>query len=204
LTDNDIRALANFPVLTRIHTLIVANNLISRLDVNLAKTLPRLTTLVLTNNALTELSSLNPLGRFSLLEYLTLMGNPVTRKKHYREYVIWKCKNVRVLDFQRIKEKERLLAKELMETTDGRPSALAISLSSSGGVAGKEKAANGVAKTFEVGSTVAQAGAAGRKMTAEERRALEEAIERSTSLDEIKKLEDRLRLGYSITAMVEE
>lgn len=132
------------------------------------------------------------------------MGNPVTRKKHYREYVIWKCKSIRVLDFQRIKEKERTLARGLMETADGRPSALAVSLSSSGGgLAGKEKATNGVAKTFEVGSTVAQAGATGRKMTAEERRALEEAIERSTSLDEIKKLEDRLRLGYSITAMVE-
>jgi U2 small nuclear ribonucleoprotein A' len=175
------------------------------LDIKLAKSLPRLTTLVLTNNALSELSSLNPLARFPLLEYVTLMGNPVTRKKHYREYVIWKCKSIRVLDFQRIKQKERGLAKDLMETADGRPSELAVSLSSSGVAAtGKGKATNGVVKTFEVGSIVAQDGAAGKKMTAEERRALEEAIERSTSLDEIKKLEDRLRLGYSITAMVED
>lgn len=127
----------------------------------------------------------------------------MTRKKHYREYVIWKCKSIRVLDFQRIKDKERALARELMETADGRSSALAVSISSSG-AATKEKATNGVAKTFEVGSVVAQDGAAGKKMTAEERRALEEAIERSTSLDEIKKLEDRLRLGYSITAMVQD
>lgn len=204
MTDNDIRVLENFPVLSRLHTLIAANNLISRLDAKLAKSLPRLTTLVLTNNALSELSSLKPLARFPLLEYVTLMGNPVTRKKHYREYVIWKCKSIRVLDFQRIKQKERSLAKDLMETVDGRPSDLAVSLSSSGGVTAKGKATNGIVKTFEVGSVVAQGGNAGKKMTAEERRALEEAIERSTSLDEIKKLEDRLRLGYSITAMVED
>lgn len=197
MTDNDIRALANFPNLNRLHTLIVSNNIISRLDVKLANTLPRLTTLVLTNNALAELSSLNPLARFPLLEYVTLMGNPVTRKKHYREYVVWKCKSVRVLDFQRIKEKERALARELMETADGRPSALAQSLSSSG--AGKEATERGSTKTFDVGSTAVRDGASGRKMTVEERRTLEEAIERSTSLEEIKKLEDRLRLGYNIT-----
>lgn len=135
-----------------------------------------------------------------MLQYVTLIGNPVTRKKHYREFMIWKCKSVRVLDFQRIKDRERQLAKQLMETADGRPSALAVSLSSSG-KANNEVNSNGMKKTFEVGSTIAQDGAAGRKMTAEERRAIEEAIERSTSLEEIKKLEDRLRLGYSITTM---
>ncbi|UZJ55294.1 hypothetical protein CBS101457_004614 [Exobasidium rhododendri] len=198
LTDNDIRALTNFPILSRLHTLIAPNNIISRLDPKLANSLPRLTTLVLTNNALSELSSLNPLARFPLLEYVTLMGNPVTRKKHYREYVIWKCKSIRVLDFQRVRVKERTLARDLMETGDGRPSALAVSYASGGAV---KEPANGATKTFEVGSSEARNGAAGRKMTVEERRALEEAIERSTSLEEIKKLEDRLRMGYSVTAM---
>ena len=41
-------------------------------------------------------------------------------------------------------------------------------------------------------------------MTAEERKAVEEAIERSTSLEEIKRLEDRLKFGYSISAMAED
>lgn len=181
---------------------MVSNNLVSRLDAKLANTLPRLTTLVLTNNALSELSSLDPLARFPLLEYVTLMGNPVTRKKHYRAYVVWKCKAVRVLDFQRVKDKERALAKDLMETAEGRPSSLALSLSSTG--AAKEAAEVTKAKTFEVGSTAPGDGASGRKMTTEERRALEEAIERSTSLEEIRKLEDRLRLGYSITATADE
>ena len=92
-------------MLKRLHTLIASNNIVSRIDHRLANSLPRLTTLVLTNNALADLSALDPLGRFPLLEFLTLQGNPVARKKHYREYVVWKCKKVRVLDFQRVKQK---------------------------------------------------------------------------------------------------
>lgn len=86
-----------------------------------------------------------------------------------------------------------------METADGQASALALSISSSG--VAKDTVMNGSAKTFEVGSTRAQQGLAGGKMSAEERKAIGEAIEKSTSLDEIKKLEDRLRLGYSIATM---
>ena len=37
-------------------------------------------------------------------------------------------------------------------------------------------------------------------MTAEERKALEEAIERSSSLEEIRNLEERLKLGYTVPA----
>lgn len=180
----------------------MANNLVMRIDYRLANTLPRLTTLVLTNNSLAELGSLDPLGRFPLLEYLSLMGNPVARKQHYREYVVWKCKRLRVLDFQHVKQKERERARKLMETADGRPSALAVSLSASGAVHKEalENEAGAAARTFDVGSTHANGrpGAAGQRMTAEERKALEEAIEKSTSLEEIKRLEDRLRLGYSV------
>lgn len=35
-------------------------------------------------------------------------------------------------------------------------------------------------------------------MSAEERKALEAAIERSSSLEEIRRLEERLRLGYAV------
>lgn len=207
LTDNDIRTLTNFPNLFRLHTLILSNNLVNRIDRRLANSLPNLNTLVLTNNALAELSTLTHLGRFAKLEFLSLMGNPVTRKQHYREFIVWRCKSLRVLDFQRVKQAERARAKSLMETEDGRPTSLAVSLSES--LAGKDdriatngvsdKPSNGRIGTFEVGSVGGNgSGSAGRRMTAEERKALEEAIENSTSLEEIKKLEDRLRLGYTI------
>jgi hypothetical protein len=31
-----------------------------------------------------------------------LLGNPLTKKPRYREYVVYKLRNVRVLDFKRI------------------------------------------------------------------------------------------------------
>ena len=37
--------------------------------------------------------------------FCSLLRNPVTAKKHYRLYVIHKCPFLRVLDFQRIKQK---------------------------------------------------------------------------------------------------
>lgn len=93
---------------------------------------------------------------------------------------------------------ERTLAKQLLETSDGRPSALAASLSQrsslTGAAASDAKAVDG-ARTFEPGQTP---GAAGRLMSAEERKALEAAIERSSSLEEIRRLEERLRLGYAV------
>lgn len=58
---------------------------------------------MLTNNNLTELGDIDPLADCTKLEYLTLMGNPLTHKPNYRLYVIYKLKSVRVLDYRRIR-----------------------------------------------------------------------------------------------------
>lgn len=103
-TDNDIRALSNFPLLKRLTTLYLSNNLVSRIDPRIAHSLPYLRTLVLTNNNLESLADVaNALGKFPFLEFVSLMGNPLSRTKHYREYLIWKCKKVRVIDYKRVK-----------------------------------------------------------------------------------------------------
>lgn len=107
LSDNDILALGNFPHLDRLAHLLLSNNLISRIEPRLAFSLPRLTTLVLTNNQLSSFHQLLPLGKFPMLEYLSLIGNPIARERHYREFVVAKCKSLRVLDFRRIKDKVR-------------------------------------------------------------------------------------------------
>jgi hypothetical protein len=39
--------------------------------------------------------------------------------KYYRSYVIFKLPNVRILDFQKVKLKERILAKELFTSEKG-------------------------------------------------------------------------------------
>ena len=62
-------------------------------------------TLVLTNNSLAQLGDLEPLKDCRALLFLSLLGNPVREKKYYRDWVIWRCKTLRVLDFARIREK---------------------------------------------------------------------------------------------------
>lgn len=104
LTDNDLMTLGNFPHLDRLAHLLLSNNLISRIEPRLAFSLPRLTTLTLANNQIASFAQLAPLARFPQLEYLTLIGNPIAREKYYREWVVWKVKTVRVLDFKRVKD----------------------------------------------------------------------------------------------------
>merc|ERR1711972_878807 len=65
----------------------------------------------LTGNKLEKLVDLEPLTKVKTLERLSLMENPVTKVKHYRPYMISKCsKSLRILDFTRIKDKERKAA----------------------------------------------------------------------------------------------
>merc|ERR1712217_345299 len=65
----------------------------------------------LTGNKLEKLVDLEPLTKLKNLERLSLLDNPVTKVKHYRPYMISKCsKTLRILDFTRIKDKERKAA----------------------------------------------------------------------------------------------
>lgn len=107
LTDNDVRYLGNFPVMHRLRHLVLSNNLVSRIDPRIHKTLPYLESLVLTNNAITDFRQLAALRRLRRLEFLSLMGNPIAREKHYRTFVVWRMPHLRVLDYRRITERVR-------------------------------------------------------------------------------------------------
>ena len=69
--------------------------------------LPNLTSLSLANNSISELGDLEPLKELKKLQFLNLIGNPVKEKKWYREWLVWRLASLRVLDFQRIREKVR-------------------------------------------------------------------------------------------------
>ncbi|KAJ3210688.1 U2 snRNP complex subunit [Entophlyctis luteolus] len=107
LTDNDIAALADFPPLPRLKTLLVANNRIAMISPHVATALPALRNLILSHNALADLADLAPLAEFPLLERVAFAGCPVAAKKDYRMWVIWLCKKVRVVDFRKVKDKVR-------------------------------------------------------------------------------------------------
>lgn len=106
-TDNSITVLGNIPLLRRLRTLLLANNRVSSISASLHLSVPNLTTLVLTNNNIAELGDLEPLKDARGLQYLTLLGNPVQERKWYREWLAWRIPSLRVLDFQRIRDKVR-------------------------------------------------------------------------------------------------
>jgi len=190
-TDNSIVALANFPLLRRLRTVLLANNRISTISPGLHISLPHLTALVLTNNNIAELGDLEPLKELRSLKYLSLLGNPLKEKKWYREWIIFRLSSLRVLDFQRIRDKERQAAKALFVTPDGLLTALATTLSTTVTTTTSKP----LVHADEPKAAVAQV-KAGRLMTEEEKARVRAAIAAATSTDEVQKLERSLREGW--------
>ncbi|KAJ3555859.1 hypothetical protein NP233_g12106 [Leucocoprinus birnbaumii] len=190
-TDNSIITLGNLPLLKRLRTLLLANNRISAISPSLHLSAPNLTTLVLTNNAFAELGDLEPLKDLKRLQYLSLQGNPVTEKKYYREWLAWRIPNLRVLDFQRIRDKERKAGKTLFLTAEGVPNTLATTLSTTvSSNAGK------TVLTIDEPKAAPVSFKAGRLMSKEDQERVKAAIAQATSMEEIRRLERSLREGY--------
>ncbi|KAG5934689.1 U2 snRNP complex subunit, partial [Claviceps sorghi] len=182
-TDNDIQILGNFPLSPRITTLLLARNRIASIQPTLPASVPNLTNLVLASNELAELADLDVLGRLSRLTHLVLTDNPVARKEHYRYWVLWRCQNVRFLDYVKVKEVERERGRELFGTEE-EPTALALE------ILGKKTktlvSANGSAQTSKLSRI---------KLTDDEKKRLQERIRKATSLQEIIALEKELNEG---------
>eukprot|EP00126_Sphaerothecum_destruens_P010014 Sdes_comp20656_c0_seq1m15950 len=120
LSDNEIRKLDGFPLLRRLTSLLLSNNKINKIEPNLSKNLPNLVCLVAANNGFTELGQLKELEGFAnSLEFISLIRNPVTNKKYYRNYLIHLLPKLRVIDFSRVKTKEREETKLLFSGSSG-------------------------------------------------------------------------------------
>ena len=104
LSDNEIQKLENFPLLKRLRTLFLHNNHISSVAPKLGESLPKLESLLLTNNRIETLVDLDPLAELaSSLRFLSLVNNPVTKLSNYRLYVLHLLPHLKVLDFQKVK-----------------------------------------------------------------------------------------------------
>ncbi|KAJ7102290.1 leucine-rich repeat-domain-containing protein [Mycena belliarum] len=191
LTDNSIITLGNLPLLKRLNTLLLANNKVSHISPSIHISVPNLTTLVLTNNQFTELGDLEPLKELRYLKYVSLIGNPVREKKWYREWLAWRLPGLRVLDFQRIRDKERQAAKALFLTAESLPTALATTLSTTV----SSQSTKAVITTDEP-KAAPLIGKAGRLMSKEDAEKVKAAIAKATSMEEVKRLERSLREGY--------
>mmetsp|Transcript_9263 Transcript_9263/g.13134 ORF Transcript_9263/g.13134 Transcript_9263/m.13134 type:complete len:285 (-) Transcript_9263:6-860(-) len=121
LADNRITRVENFPRLQRLSSLFLSGNSIESIDAkNLAKNVSNITNLVLSYNRISGLHEVaNIAAGCQKLEFLTLIGNPVTRRQHYRLYAIHKIPTLKVLDFVKVKQQERERAKRLATSAAG-------------------------------------------------------------------------------------
>ncbi|EEY64197.1 U2 small nuclear ribonucleoprotein A', putative [Phytophthora infestans T30-4] len=119
-SDNEIKKLENFPRLRRLRMLLLHNNQVSKIQENLAEAIPNMEFLMLTGNRIAQFSEVDRLTCFTKLDTLTLSGNPVTKRKYYREYVIYKLPQLHVLDFQRIRPRDREAANTFFNSAVGQ------------------------------------------------------------------------------------
>ncbi|XP_039269950.1 U2 small nuclear ribonucleoprotein A'-like [Styela clava] len=180
-SDNDLRKFEGFPLLKRIRSLMFNNNRICRIEEDIHLSIPNLKELYFTNNEIAELTDLDYLEGFKHLEFLSLLRNPVTHHKEYRLYVIHKLPQVRVLDFRKVKQREREEAKKLFGSKKGETLLNDI----------KQKSKN---RTFTPGKPT-QPTASISGPSAQDKQAIKEAIMKAKSLEEIENLKRMLQSG---------
>lgn len=188
-SDNDIRKLDGFPLLRRLKCIMCNNNRVVRIGEHLEECLPNLESLILTNNSLQELGDLDNLASIKTLQYLSLLRNPVTTKKHYRLYIISKLPNLRLLDFQKVRLKEKEAAAKMFKGKKGQQLAKDI---------GKRS------KTFVPGAPVKTPGGAAGGAGApppggpprQDMDAIRAAIANAKTLEEVERLNTMLQTGH--------
>lgn len=181
-SDNEIKKLDNFPLLKRIKKLLFSNNRISFIQERLQESLPNLSWLILTNNDIKELGDIDPLSSLTQLQCLCLINNPITTKKHYRLYVINKLPTVRILDFRKVKLREREEANKMFKGKKGKALAEEIAQKS---------------QTFVPGERLDSNGSVQRpKRTEAEVEAIRAAIAKATTIEEVERLKQQLEAGH--------
>ncbi|CAH8826323.1 unnamed protein product [Trichobilharzia szidati] len=115
LSENEIRKLDGFPLLKRLKSIILTNNKIARIAEDFGQQLPNLVTLILTGNYLSDLKDLDPLSTCEKLDFLSLLHCPVTMRANYRLYVISRVSSLRFLDYRRVTQAERKLARSMFK-----------------------------------------------------------------------------------------
>ncbi|CAB4263862.1 unnamed protein product [Prunus armeniaca] len=185
LSDNEIVKLENLPYLNRLGTLIINNNRITRINPNIGEFLLKLHTLVLTNNRLVNLVEIDPLASLPKLQFLSLLDNNITKKPNYRLYVIHKLKSLRVLDFKKVKNKERLEAQTLFSSKEVEEETKKVSAKTF--VPTEVPNVSDVAEEQQTPKVVAP--------TPEQIMAIKAAIVNSQTLEEVARLEQALKSG---------
>ncbi|KAL0279424.1 UNVERIFIED_CONTAM: hypothetical protein PYX00_000988 [Menopon gallinae] len=177
-SDNDIHKLGGFPLLKRLKNLLLNNNRIVRISDGLEESLPNLESIILTGNSIQELGDIDCLAKLPHLRTLSLLYNPIQNKPHYRLYIAFKIPQLKVLDFCKIKMKEREEAIALFRSKKGKELQKEIALKS---------------RTFVPGAGLAAQTKTGPSQ--EDLAKIREAISKATTLEEVEKLNRMLQSG---------
>lgn len=211
LSNNHLTRLENFPRLERLSCLYLGGNGINHVDgKNLKKNCPGLTTIILTGNGVKGWNVIGELGAgCPKLDFLSLVGNPVTRRQHYRLYTIYKIPTLKVLDFHKVKQSERERAQRLASSAagaameaDARLEARAAAAATASSAADEEAFpsaahANGQngANTFEPGEGKSAEESFATQFTAEEKAKIRGMVARAASAEEIDRIEGLVKRG---------
>ncbi|KAL2912171.1 U2 snRNP complex subunit [Polyrhizophydium stewartii] len=106
LTDNDLRCLDNLTNLSRLKTILGANNRTDSLGFTLRKCIPSLRMRILANNHLAQLGDLDTLLGLKHLEVLWPIDNRAESNKLLKSCVIRRCPKVRVIGLRSAHERE--------------------------------------------------------------------------------------------------
>lgn len=195
-TDNDVRRLDGFPLLNKIKCLLFSNNKLQHIASNLEANLPHLESLILTNNNIEDLSEIDQLSTFKTLRTLCLLRNPVASLKHYRLYTIYRIPSLRVLDFKKVKDKERQEAQKLYKGKKLKKSADKAKTFVPG-----EQLDKGVLAANNGGANQEQQQRVERAQpTKEDIEAIRHAISQAKTIEEIEQLNAMLKSGIIPTS----
>jgi U2 small nuclear ribonucleoprotein A' len=185
-SDNDIKKLDNFPAMQRLNALLLHNNSISRIGAGLGEHLPKLTTVMLTNNRVANMSEIDHLAQCKL-ESLSLLDNPVAAKAQYRLYVIYKIPTLKWLDFRKVQQTEREESAKFFKTPAGKAFLSAVAQEakflSEGGANG-----HGEGRA-----------SAPLQLSEEQKVLVKKAIEQATTREEIDNIERQLKVSCMFT-----
>jgi U2 small nuclear ribonucleoprotein A' len=192
ISDNEIRKLNNFPAMRRLTTILANNNYISRIE-KLGESLTGITSLILTNNRIANLSEIDNIATLNHLEHLSLIDNPVTLKSNYRLYVMHKIPSLKSLDFRKIQQKEKDAAKKYFKSVLGKAMLSDISAESSMN-SNSENHPDGRGDVA-YSSSHALSEVTPLVLTEEQKKIVREAIESATTKGEIDLIEKQLKVG---------
>lgn len=185
LTNNEIVELGGIPELPGLEVLLLANNNISRVGLVAAY---GIRSLLLMNNTISSFAEVAKLRNLSKLENLVMLGNKIVDEHHYRLFMVWLFPKLKVLDCLKIKQKDRKDAYELFGPNyeNRLPAADAL--------INGNKTVEPVLKETRIMETTL------KKFLSEEKTVLVQELEKATSMEEIERISEALKLGYVNTS----